>query len=107
MGSRVTNPGSAHVAVEGAKGDRLVWIDATGEIGSTSIDADDWQYEFALPAAQRFIRAEIAAEASRERLAAEFLALIEGRELPWQLKGVNLADQPIRRALSNPVYIET
>lgn len=107
MGSSVANPGTAHVAVKGARGDRLVWIDATGEIGSTPIDAHDWQHEFPLPAAQGFIRAEIVAEASRQRLAAEFLALIEGRELPWQLRGVNLADQPIRRALSNPVYIET
>ena len=31
---------------------------------------------------------------------------IEGGELPWQLQGVDLADQPIRRALSNPIYID-
>jgi hypothetical protein len=105
MGSAVANPRSARVEVKGAKGDRLDWIDATGEIGSIPITEDDWQHEMAIPAAQGFIRAEIVADASRERLGAEFLALIEGRELPWQLKGVNLADQAIRRALGNPIYI--
>ena len=69
------------------------------------ITADDWQHDMNMPSARGFLRAEIVADASRERLGAEFLALLEGRELPWQLKGVNLADQPIRRALGNPIYI--
>ncbi|MGB3338180.1 MAG: CehA/McbA family metallohydrolase [Devosia sp.] len=105
MGSEVANPRTLRVEVKGAKGDRLVWIDATGEIGSMTITDDDWQHEIPITAAQGFIRAEIIADASREGLGAEFLALIEGRELPWQLKGVNLADQAIRRALGNPIYI--
>jgi predicted metal-dependent phosphoesterase TrpH len=105
MGSEVANPQTLRVEVTGASGDRLVWIDATGEIGATLITSDDWQHSLPMPAAKGFIRAEIIAEASRERLGAEFLALIEGRELPWQLRGVNLADQAIRRALGNPIYI--
>lgn len=105
MGSSVTDPRRVRVEVKGAPGDQLVWIDATGEIGSALIDTDDWQHDMAMPDAKGFIRAEIVAVASRERLDAEFLALIEGRELPWQLRGVNLADQPIRRALGNPIYI--
>ncbi|MGV8833423.1 MAG: CehA/McbA family metallohydrolase [Devosia sp.] len=106
MGSSVPKPRLANVAVSNAKGDRLVWIDATGQIGSALIETDDWRHEFAIPAvAERFLRAEIIAEASRDRLAAEFLSLVDGRELPWQLKGVNLADQPIRRAIANPIYI--
>lgn len=106
MGSVVTKPRRMRIEVNGAQGDRLVWIDATGELGSALIDTDEWQHEIAMPGAKGFIRAEIVAIASRERLSAEFLALIEGRELPWQLRGVNLADQPIRRALGNPIYIE-
>ncbi|WP_240229457.1 CehA/McbA family metallohydrolase [Devosia lacusdianchii] len=106
MGSVVTKPRQMRAEAKGAQGDKLVWIDATGEIGSALIDTDDWQHEIAMPEAKDFIRAEIVAIASRERLSAEFLALIEGRELPWQLRGVNLADQPIRRALGNPIYIE-
>ena len=105
MGSIVTEAHTASAEIKGAKGDRLVWIDATGEIGSALIETHDWLHEFAVGDARGFIRAEIVAEASRERLSAELLALIEGRELPWQLKGVNLADQPIRRAIGNPVYI--
>jgi predicted metal-dependent phosphoesterase TrpH len=105
MGSIVTEAHTACAEIKGAKGDRLVWIDATGEIGSALIETHDWLHEFAVGDARGFIRAEIVAEASRERLGAEFLALIEGRELPWQLKGVNLSDQAIRRAIGNPVYI--
>lgn len=105
MGSTVAGPRMARAEVRGAEGDRLVWIDASGDIGSALIEADEWSHDFAVDHAKGFIRAEIVAEASRERLGAEFLALIEGRELPWQLRGVNLADQAIRRALGNPVYV--
>ena len=105
MGSVAAEPRMARVEIKGAKGDRLVYFDATGEIGSALIEADDWRHEFAIGGARGFIRAEIVAEASRERLGAEFLALIEGRELPWQLRGVNLGEQAIRRAIGNPVYI--
>jgi hypothetical protein len=106
MGSIVAGPRTGRAEIKGAKGDRLVWIDATGEIGSALIEADDWLHEFAIAEAQRFIRAEIVAETSRVRLGAEFLTLVEGRELPWQLRGVNLGEQAIRRALGNPVYIK-
>ena len=105
MGSTVTNPRSLHIEASGAKGDRLVLIDATGEIAALPITADDWRHDMNMLPARGFLRAEIIADASRERLGAEFLALLEGRELPWQLRGVNLADQPIRRALGNPIYI--
>jgi hypothetical protein len=105
MGSEVPAPRTLSLAIEGAGGDRLSLIDATGEIASLPITSDQWQHDMPMPAAKGFIRAEIIAEASRERLGAEFLDLIEGRELPWQLRGVDLAEQPIRRALGNPIYI--
>ncbi|WP_108396327.1 CehA/McbA family metallohydrolase [Devosia submarina] len=105
MGSEVIAARKLALEVSGAGGDRLSLIDATGQIASIPITSHSWRHEMAMPAAQGFIRAEIIAEGSRERLAAEFLALLKGRELPWQLRGVNLADQPIRRALGNPVYI--
>ena len=105
MGSTVTAPRLARAEIKGARGDRLVWIDATGEIGSAVIETDAWSHDFAITNARGFIRAEIVAAASHARLASDFLALIEGRELPWQLRGINLADQAIRRAIGNPVYI--
>lgn len=107
MGSEVADPRVLRVQTRGAMGDRMVLIDAGGEIGSVPIDAEDWHHEVPMPAARGFIRAEIIAEASRDRLGAEFLALIEGRELPWQLRGVSLADHAIRRALGNPIYIKS
>lgn len=91
--------------VRGAAGDRLVLIDATGPIADVPISGEDWQQNIAVKNPQKFVRAEIVAVASRERLVAEFTGALEGRELPWQLKGADLADQPIRRALSNPIYI--
>ncbi len=107
MGSAVRNARTAQVEVVGAKGDRLVWIDAGGEIASTLIDADDWRHDLALaPSVRSFVRAEIVAEASRERLVADFLSTTEGHELPWQLRDADVSAQPIRRALSNPIYIE-
>src|SRR5690606_24478896 len=72
MGSTVANPHLLRVEAKGAVGDRLVLIDASGEVGSVPIDAEDWQYEAPLPAVRGFIRAEIIAEASRERLCTEF-----------------------------------
>jgi len=101
----VADPRDVRFEVTGAKGDRLVWIDATREIGSTLLADDDWQHDMPMSTAKDFIRAEIVAEASRDRLDAELRALIDGRELPWQLRDVDPADQPIRRALGNPIYI--
>ncbi len=86
----------------------LVWIDGNGTVTEQAIDSDDWRGELALlDGATTFIRAEIVARASRERLIAEFTAAaMERGELPWQLQGSHLADEPIRRAISNPVYID-
>lgn len=105
MGGRAAGLSEITAVVRGAAGDRLVLIDATGPIADVPISGEDWQQNIAVKNPQKFVRAEIIAVASRERLVAEFTGALEGRELPWQLKGADLADQPIRRALSNPIYI--
>ncbi|KRA97687.1 hypothetical protein ASD83_11350 [Devosia sp. Root685] len=105
MGGTVESLTRLDVVVRGAAGDRLVLIDATGEIAAVDIVGDDHSATIAVEQAQKFVRAEIIAVASRERLLGEYASLIEGRELPWQLKNVDVAGQPIRRALSNPIYI--
>jgi hypothetical protein len=105
MGSTVPGAHTAQVTVRGATADRLSWIDATGEIATTRIESDDWRGELPLEKARGFIRCEIIADASRERLVAEFLSTTDGRELPWQLRGADIGEQPIRRALSNPIYL--
>lgn len=106
MGGTVSNPAAITALARGAAGDRLVLIDASGPIADLAIDRDDWQASIALASPQKFLRAEIVAAASRDRLVADFTAALEGRELPWQLKGADLSSQPIRRALSNPIYLD-
>ena len=105
MGSVVRNARRAAVEVRGAAGDRLVWIDAGGEIGSAPITADEWRHDFALDGARIFIRAEVVADASRDRLIAELVATI-GADAAKDYGGAGLATQPLRRAVSNPVYLE-
>ena len=56
--------------------------------------------------ARAFLRAEIVADASRERPVGEFTAALAGRPPPRQLLRADLAVRPVRRALSNPVHIE-
>ena len=106
MGSSSSNPVSAEAHVRGAAGDTLVWIDAGGAFAEQEIPSDDWRGEFALlDGASGFVRAEIVAARSRERLLADFRTGLGGRGLPWGLSETDLAVQPLRRALSNPVYI--
>jgi hypothetical protein len=51
-----------------------------------------------------FLRAEIVADAARERLLEEFRAAFPNG-LPWMLSEEIVAAQPLRRALSNPVWL--
>lgn len=108
MGSAVTAPLNCEATVRGARGDVLQWIDARGTITEQEITSGDWRGELALlDGAEKFVRAEIIAKASRGWLVEEFTkAASERGELPWQLKGSHLTDEPIRRAISNPIYID-
>lgn len=105
MGGAVPErPIEAEAIVRGAKGDCLVWFDATGEIARQPIDGDDWRGSYS-GNAKGFVRAEIVADESRPALMAAFRKAV-GEE-PWP-GGVNealIAAQPFRRALSNPIYI--
>jgi hypothetical protein len=107
MGGTTQGPISAEATVRGAEGDMLVWVDATGNFAEREIESDDWRCELGLlEGAARFVRAEIVARASREKLVRAFLAEFEGEGLPWELTQEQLDNEPIRRALSNPVYID-
>lgn len=105
MGSTVNDAATATAIIRAAAGDRLLWIDANGPLAEVTISEDDWQAELSLSGAKTFIRAEIIAQASRESLIADFTSTFEVPELPWGLKASDLANQPIRRALSNPIYL--
>jgi len=92
----------ARVEVHGAPGDLLVWIDAGGIVGEQTINAEFWTGTWS-GSPRLFLRAEIIATASRERLIAEFRNALEDKSVSWQ---VDLEGQKLRRALSNPIYID-
>lgn len=99
----VSDGGVAEIAAHGAEGDTLTLHDATGEIARMTIPDDDATMTPEI-APCGFLRAEITAEASRDRLLSEFhLAFPDG--LPWGLTEDEIAQQPLRRALSNPVWL--
>jgi predicted metal-dependent phosphoesterase TrpH len=96
----------ARAKVRGAQGDLLHWIDASGVVREQEIQADDWEGEIALvDGAAGFIRAEIIARESRQRLVDEFTAAMGRVARPWELTDSQPTHEPIRRAISNPIYI--
>ncbi|WP_077963119.1 CehA/McbA family metallohydrolase [Ensifer adhaerens] len=103
MGSTVTGPVTAKVVVRGARGDNLLWLDASGIVGEEIIEADDWIGHYA-GSPDRFLRTEIAAVESRETIVNAFRDALAGKTLPWQLSEEDLASRTIRRAISNPIY---
>ncbi|OWJ63794.1 CehA/McbA family metallohydrolase [Inquilinus limosus] len=105
-GTRLGGPDwTVEAEVRGAAGDRLVWIDAGGMVAEQEIPAEDWIGRLTLPSPDRFLRAEIIAVASRPRLEAEFLQALDGRSLPAGITRQDIAAQPLRRALCNPIYV--
>jgi len=103
MGSTVTGQVAAEALVRGAKGDKLLWLDASGIVGEQMIEADDWPGHY-MGSPSIFLRAEIVAFASRDAIVAAFREALPGNSLPWQLSNDDLAQRTVRRAISNPVY---
>ncbi|HEV7320058.1 MAG TPA: CehA/McbA family metallohydrolase [Ensifer sp.] len=103
MGSTVTGSVKAETLVRGAKGDKLIWLDASGIVGEEVIGSDDWTGDYA-GAPDRFLRTEIVAADSRKAIVDAFREALPGKSLPWQLSDDDLAQRAIRRAVSNPVY---
>jgi hypothetical protein len=103
MGSVMRRAREVVATVKGAAGDRLSWIDASGEIESVVIPSDDCTLKLSAPdRIATFIRAEIVAEASHKRL---FQVALEAPEVPMLEDLLPIRDQQkIRRALSNPIY---
>ena len=101
MGSFVPRTQSVEVTVRGAVGDELHLIDATGEIMRLPITDADWRQEVPIEAAG-FVRAEILAIDSRERILAASLAALP--ELEGHPSLLDIANGPLRRAISNPIY---
>lgn len=107
MGSSVPRRSiEARADVNGAPGDTLVWLDATGAVKEEVIPGEFWTAAFE-GTPQKFLRAEIVATASRDRLVDELTAALDAKHVPRGLRdGSTIANQPLRRALSNPIYID-
>jgi len=104
MGSVVRRASDVRAEVRGAAGDRLVWIDASGELESVVIGSDDWTTSLTAPERiATFIRAEIVAEASYDRLYRVAEAALPEAPIVDDLIPV-MRQQAIRRAISNPIY---
>ena len=105
MGGETTGRVEALAETTGAEGDKLVWIDATGPLAEQTIPSDDWTGAWE-GEPKGFLRAEIVADASRPRIVAEMAAAFAARERPAGVSDRDIETQPIRRALSNPVYLD-
>jgi predicted metal-dependent phosphoesterase TrpH len=103
MGGETDEITTLDVDVRGAEGDALILVDATGPIARIDIPWADWRTNIALENPVGFVRAEIVAEASRQGLIEDLLALGLGKSAVAADPAV--AEQPIRRALSNPIYL--
>jgi hypothetical protein len=91
--------------VRGAAGDELVWLDARGVVERQEIASDDWRGSWS-GMAGKFLRAEIHARMTRERLLDEFLTACSKAGLGARVDSAELRSQPILRALSNPIYVD-
>ena len=87
-----------------AAGDRLTWISEAGVVIDEIIPSDNWRHKFTIKAPKKFLRAEVVADKSQDRLIAELIDWGKGKT-NFQRSQQSLTNPPpIRRALSNPVY---
>jgi hypothetical protein len=103
MGSLLQHADEVAAHVIGAAGDRLSWIDASGEVESVVIPSDDCTLTLSAPdRIATFIRAEIIAEASYGRM----YAIAESApDVPMAEQLIPIMrEQALRRAISNPIY---
>jgi hypothetical protein len=103
MGGQAVSGADAVAEVRGAIGDLLVWIDATGILEESLIEADG-TITGNLPQAKGFVRAEIVARASQARLLAEVQSALANEAEDFDAPPAQELNR-IRRALSNPVYL--
>lgn len=103
-GEAVDWGGAIVVRASGAAGDELRLWDATGCIATRAIDDDDWSAEIELDAPGGFVRAEIVATGSRQRIIEEMLAFLGGRA-HGHVEYEGSDEHPVLRALASPIYL--
>ncbi|MBM1221440.1 CehA/McbA family metallohydrolase [Ponticoccus sp. SC2-23] len=104
MGETARPSDPVRLDVRGANGDILTLHDAGGKIAAIEIAGDDVMLTPDV-SPRGFLRAEIIAAGSRDRLLSEFRATFPAG-LPWGLTEEEIAAQPLRRALSNPIWFD-
>ena len=95
---------AAQVITSNAKGDLLHWYDATGKITEQIIESDQWIGHFQ-GKPKGFLRTEIVAKKNHQFLLNQLLDVLQGKPFPDGISIEQIKQQPIRRAISNPVYI--
>lgn len=96
---------SAHAEVNGAQGDLLRWVSATGVCRELTIAQDPFEDRWSWQAQGPFLRAEIVAQASRTKLENVIHQLAKTDKIPPGTTPSELLKQRLVRALSNPVYV--
>ena len=103
---RVTGKVTAQIDVRGAAGDYLVWISEQGPVAKFIIPSDIWQSELPITCGNIFLRVEIQAAASHDKILNSVKEWYKDRPVPRGFELDSKQPQVIRRALSNPVYFQ-
>ncbi len=90
--------------VQGAAGERLRWIAATGVLRDVPLGGDDVDDAWTWPADGPFLRAEVVADAGLPARLRELTAWAAVRSLPYGITIDEVRAEPWRLALSNPLY---
>lgn len=110
MGETVVTPGhepvTAVAKVQGAKGDLLRWITASGVARETSIGDDDFADAAELTCPGPFVRVEVVDRTRHATLRQAYQELKHLGKVPPSLDIEEVMARGIVRCLSNPVYLE-
>ena len=91
-------------SVTGAPGDELVLVSDNGEFSRQAIDSAEFVSELPVPRDASYVRGEIQARASHERLMESVCKAFSAHAPPRGLDRTSIVRTTLRRALSNPVY---
>ena len=97
---------SVSISISGARGDEFVLIGSDGEIGRLAIDSAKFVAELPIPNMAQFVRGEVQARASRKRMLEDACAAFLASGPPRGLDVSAFEQVPLRRALSNPIYLK-
>ncbi len=98
---------AVRATVEGGNGSVLRYVGAAGPVREVAIEGANFTDAFTWLADGPFLRTEVLAVGDEVALAEQFAALQALRKVPQGLRLDDVLERPRRRALSNPVYVQT